>query len=135
MLDSGAYKKAVSAKAIARKVIAAPASLSALGSRKAFEVALANRFDVPFNTIITNVPGPSDPVYMTGAQMVRAYEFSPIQESLGLVHAVFSYCGTQTISFQACREIMPDPDVYHDALQASFAELCSAAGLTVAAAE
>ncbi|MEN8723100.1 MAG: wax ester/triacylglycerol synthase family O-acyltransferase [Alphaproteobacteria bacterium] len=134
MDEVGAYKKAVSAKAIARKTVAVPASLTALGSRKAFETALANRFDVPFNTIITNVPGPADPVYMTGAKMVRAYELSPIQESLGLTHSVFSYNGSQSITFQACREMLPDPDAYNDALQASFAEMRAAAGLAVAAA-
>ena len=37
------------------------------------------------------------------------------------------------LSFTACREMMPDPERYADALEAAFDELAAATGATVGA--
>jgi hypothetical protein len=41
----------------------------------------------------------------------------------GLFHVVTSYAGQVAISFQSCRDMMPDPGEYEACLAQSFAEL------------
>ena len=55
-----------------------------------------------------------------------------LTDGMGLGHVVQSYVDEATISFTACREIMPDPEFYTECLQDSFDELL-AASKTVAA--
>jgi hypothetical protein len=81
---------------------------------------------MPINTVITNVPGPQMPLYMAGAQMVALFGMGPITDGMGIIHPVFSYNGTITVSFTSCREMLPDPAVYAECLQASFDELYEA---------
>ena len=80
-----------------------------------------------FNTVVTNVPGPQVPLYMAGARLVSAYGVGPVMDSMGLFHAVTSYCGSIAITVTACRKMMPDPAFYRECLQASFDELLEAA--------
>ncbi|MEH6636819.1 MAG: WS/DGAT domain-containing protein, partial [Halioglobus sp.] len=46
---------------------------------------------------------------------------------MGIFHLVFSYAGKLSLSVLADRDIMPDPEFYHDCLVASYEELYSAA--------
>ena len=43
-------------------------------------------------------------------------------DSMGLFHAVTSYCGEIRITVTACREMLPDPAFYADCLQQSIDE-------------
>src|SRR5690606_15662196 len=45
--------------------------------------------------------------------------------NMGLFHAVTSYNGQIAVSFQACREMMPDPGFYEQCLYAAYAALQS----------
>jgi hypothetical protein len=60
---------------------------------------------------------------MAGAQMVALFGMGPVTDGMGIIHPVFSYNGGISISFTACREMMPDPASYAECLQASFDEL------------
>jgi diacylglycerol O-acyltransferase len=73
-----------------------------------------------FNTVVTNVPGPQVPLYMGGAKLVKSLGAGPCMDGLGLFHPVTSYNGEIAISFQACRELMPDPHFYEQCLRESF---------------
>ena len=103
-----------------------PWALAGLATRTAGRFQLANRTSMPINTVITNVPGPQIPLYMAGAQMVALFGMGPVTDGMGIIHPVFSYNGTITISFTSCREMLPDPAVYAPALRDSFAELSAA---------
>ena len=46
---------------------------------------------------------------------------------MGIFHLVFSYSGKITLSVLADRDIMPDPEAYHDLLVASYQEVFQAA--------
>ena len=74
------------------------------------------------NCAITNVPGPSDPLYLAGARMTYFSAIMPINDGLGLVFAVTSYDGRIIISPTSCREQMPDPEVFAQCLRDSFQE-------------
>ena len=104
-----------------------PASLAALGSQAALRSGLMNRMDPLFNCTITNVPGPQDPLYMGEARLVTTFGMGPVLEGMGLILAIFSYCGTLTITATSCRDMMPDPEFFSECLQSSFDELRDAA--------
>ena len=84
---------------------------------------------IPMNvsTCISNVPGPDFPLYCAGARMVDYYGLGVLTPGMGVFHLVFSYAGKLTLSVLADRDIMPDPESYHDFLVASYEELYGAA--------
>jgi WS/DGAT/MGAT family acyltransferase len=74
------------------------------------------------NCAITNVPGPSVPMFLNGARMTYFSAVMPINDGLGLVFAVTSYDGKIIISPTSCREQMPDPEVFAQCLRDCFQE-------------
>ena len=84
---------------------------------------------IPMNvsTCISNVAGPHFPLYCAGAKMVDYYGLGVLTPAMGIFHLVFSYAGKITLSVLADRDIMPDPETYHDFLVSSFEELYRAA--------
>jgi len=100
-----------------------PSTVAGLAARLYTNLGLANRIMPIFNTVITNIPGPQVPLYMTGARLVTQFGLGPILDGMGIIHPVFSYCGEITISFTSCREMIPDPAFYAQCIEASFEEL------------
>jgi WS/DGAT/MGAT family acyltransferase len=86
---------------------------------------------IPMNvsTCISNVAGPDFPLYCAGAKMVDYYGLGVLTPGMGIFHLVFSYSGKVTLSVLADRDIIPDPELYHDCLVASYEELYAAAVL------
>jgi diacylglycerol O-acyltransferase len=84
---------------------------------------------IPMNvsTCISNVAGPDFPLYCAGAKMVDYYALGVLTPGMGIFHLVFSYSGKITLSVLADRDIMPDPEFYHDCLVAAYEELYAAA--------
>jgi WS/DGAT/MGAT family acyltransferase len=78
------------------------------------------------NTIITNVAGPNFPLYHAGAEMVSCAGIPPLLDGIGIVHAVYSYNGTITLSVTSCPQMMDDPEFYIECCQRSFDELVEA---------
>jgi WS/DGAT/MGAT family acyltransferase len=88
---------------------------------------LSRHIPLNISTVITNVPGPNFPLYCAGARMVDYYGLGVLTPGMGIFHAVFSYAGKITLSVLADRDIMPDPQNYHDLLVAAYEELYAAA--------
>ena len=82
---------------------------------------------MPCHVVISNVPGPQMPLYLAGARVHLMMGLGPLLHMMGLFHAVLSGAGSITITFIACREMMPDPDFYKACLQDAFEELRAAA--------
>jgi diacylglycerol O-acyltransferase / wax synthase len=80
------------------------------------------------NTTVSNVPGPTEPIYFAGARLVRVTGLGPLIGGMNLFHIVASYNGTVSIGVTADRSALPDPGHYADCMQSSFEELASAAG-------
>jgi diacylglycerol O-acyltransferase len=74
----------------------------------------------PANCAITNVPGPSVPLYLNGARMTYFSAIMPINDGLGLVFAVTSYDGKIIVSPTSCREQMPDPEAFAQCVRDCF---------------
>ena len=88
---------------------------------------LSRFIPVNVSTCISNVAGPDFPLYCAGARMVDYYGLGVLTPGMGIFHLVFSYAGKLTLSVLADRDIMPDPEFYHDCLVASYQELYRAA--------
>ncbi|MEP5510310.1 MAG: wax ester/triacylglycerol synthase family O-acyltransferase [Erythrobacter sp.] len=105
-----------------------PLLYMALGSQLFSRISFAHKVAMPFNTVVTNVPGPPVPIYSSGAKLESmALALICLTDGLGLAHIVQSYVDELMISFTACRKIMPDPEFYAECLQASFDEMLAAA--------
>ena len=114
---------AVGGRTLADLSDATPGLLLGIGSRAQSRMAARNQSRPPANTTVTNVPGPSEPLYFTGARVVGPYGAGPIQHGMGLIHLLSSYVGQFVFSFTADREMIPDPGFYAQCLRESLDEL------------
>jgi diacylglycerol O-acyltransferase / wax synthase len=80
------------------------------------------------NTTVTNVPGPPEPIFFSGARLVRVAGLGPLIAGLNLIHVVASYNGTLSISATADRDALPDPARYAECMEEAFQELLAGAG-------
>ena len=83
----------------------------------------------PFNLVVTNVPGPPTPLYLLGARMLEAYPLVPLFMGQALGVALFSNAGKLFWGFNADWDLVPDLHAFVVAIEASFHELCTAAGV------
>jgi WS/DGAT/MGAT family acyltransferase len=79
-----------------------------------------------FNLIITNVPGPRQPLYLLGAQLLEAYPVVPLFENQALGIALVSYAGGLYWGLQADRDLVPDLEALGAMIQSEFEELAKA---------
>lgn len=100
-----------------------PSELAALSARLYTRTHIAELANPVFNLVITNVPGPPIPLYMSGAQMLHHYGMAPLMDGLGLLIVIFSYAGRVSLGVISCREIMPDIDDFMQFLEESVNEM------------
>ncbi len=106
-----------------------PPAVFARASRMATRFQLGSRFQMPVNLVISNVPGPREPLYTAGAKLAHYYPVSTIAEGQGLNITVQSYLDTLDFGLVGCRELVPDIwDLCNDIIDA-LEELASLAGV------
>ncbi|NOX28910.1 MAG: wax ester/triacylglycerol synthase family O-acyltransferase [Actinobacteria bacterium] len=88
--------------------------LATQAARLATSTHIADRVNPPINVVLSNVPGPREPLYMGGAQMTRYFPVSTIAEGVGLNLTVHSYMDSLDIGLVADRELVPDLEVMAD---------------------
>lgn len=126
--NSKAMTNALGARTMTEASKVNPALYMALGAQLFSRISLAHKFAMPFNTVVTNVPGPPVHIYSAGARLESmALSLICLTDGLGLAHVVQSYVNEAYISFTACRDILPDPEYYSECLQESFDELLALA--------
>ncbi len=69
---------------------------------------LADRHRPPINLVVSNVPGPCQPLFIAGARLVEIQSVGPILEGIGLNITVWSYLDQLTFGILACRDTLPD---------------------------
>jgi diacylglycerol O-acyltransferase / wax synthase len=92
---------------------------------------LTGRFSTPVNLVISNVPGPRQPLYAAGALLLHYYPVSTIVDGQGLNITVQSYRDTLDFGLVACRELVPDLWDMVDAIIDDLANLGKATGVDV----
>jgi WS/DGAT/MGAT family acyltransferase len=103
----------------------APPAIAARAMRMYSRLRIADRMNPPFNVVISNVPGPSIPLYAAGARLEHFYPVSALTDGQGLNITVQSYNGNLDFGFIADRELVPDVWALTDMLHESMDELLS----------
>lgn len=82
--------------------------LATAAVRLASRLQLANRVAQPFNLVISNVPGPRQPLYFAGAKLCHQFPVSIVTDGQGLNITVTSYLDRLDFGFIADRDLIPD---------------------------
>ena len=61
------------------------------------------------SAVVTNVPGPREPVWLAGARVTRIVFWVPQAGSVGLGVSILSYAGDVTVGVAADHNLVPDP--------------------------
>ena len=129
-LSAKAYAEALGPRIMIDLTDVMPGNVLSLAIRAASATGLTEA-NVMQNTIVTNVPGAPFQLYLCGAALIDSFSLGPLLPNIGLFHIVYSAVqnkkGTVTLSFTACRDMLPDPAFYAQCLQESYDELHAAA--------
>lgn len=87
-----------------------------------------------FNLIVTNIPGPTAPLFALGARLLRVTPIVNLWPHQAVGIAVASYAGQLVFGLQADRRVVPDVDRLRDDLAAALDALRDAATRALAAA-
>ena len=109
-------KQALGAEVLTQVGEWTPSTLLSLGARMATRA-------LPFNLVVTNVPGPQVPLYMLGAKMLDNYGLVPLTDYLCLGVVLFSYAGKLCWGFTAEWDLLPDLHDFVADVEESFREL------------
>jgi diacylglycerol O-acyltransferase len=110
-------KMAVAGDALVKMGGFAPPMLLAMGTR------LGSRMPQrTLNTITTNVPGPQIPLYIQGRQLLEAYPYVPIQGTVRIAIAIFSYLGGMNFGVTGDYDTTEDIDVLTSGIEKSMQE-------------
>jgi len=101
----------------------APPALAARAARLAGRLRLTDRMNPPISLIVSNVPGPREPLYLSGAPMEHFYPVSNIADGMGLNITVQSYLDNLDFGLVACRELVPDLWTICDGLEEAMRDL------------
>ncbi len=104
----------------------APPAVAALAARLVASTRLADRVTLPFNVVVSNVPGPPIPLYLAGALILGHYPVSAIVDGVGLNITVVSTNGMLDFGFVADRDLVPDLWAMADLVAPALDELWAA---------
>ena len=108
-----------------------PPQLYALAVRTWARTHLADHMRPPVNLVLSNVPGPRQPLHIGQAVLEAIYSVGPILEGIGLNITAWSYADALHVSVLGCPTSVPDPWLIAGALHGSMAELRQASDCAV----
>jgi WS/DGAT/MGAT family acyltransferase len=73
--------------------------------------------------VLTNVPGPKEPLYFAGCRIENIMFWVPRSANLGLGISILSYAGQVTLGIAADEKLMPDPEKFLQGFEDEFADL------------
>jgi hypothetical protein len=113
-------KQAVGAEVLTSVQQFAPPTVLAQASRLNFSTRL-------FNLIVTNVPGPQFPLYVLGRKLLDLFPIAFLPTDHALAVAIMSYDGGIDFGLLGDYDAMHDLDALGEHVEASLAELVTAA--------
>jgi WS/DGAT/MGAT family acyltransferase len=90
---------------------------------------LARAGERSVHLVVNNVPGPREPRYLAGAEVVAAYPFAPIAPHGPASVALYGYRGRLFVGLDADATSMPDLDRFRSLLCDACSDLIHAAGV------
>ncbi len=82
-----------------------------------------------FNLVVSNIPGPPQPMYLAGARLLASYPAMPLGRNAAVSIACTSLGGTMGFGITADRDAVPDVEVLAGALREAIDELAKTAGV------
>jgi WS/DGAT/MGAT family acyltransferase len=82
-----------------------------------------------FNLIVTNVPGPTIPLYVLGAKLLEAFPIVPLAGNQGLGVAALSYEGQLNLGVFSDPTICPDIEAFCYGARSTFRDLVESCGV------
>ncbi len=113
-------KQAIGAEVLAGVQSFAPPTVLAQASRLNFSTRL-------FNLLVTNVPGPQIPLYLLGRKLEDLFPVAFLPRNHSLAVAIMSYDGGMDFGLLGDYDAMHDLDEFGELIEASLAELVTAA--------
>lgn len=95
---------------------------------------VVNRVAMPFNVVVSNVPGPRETLYYAGAEMVGLFPVSMVSDGVGLNITIISYRDDLDFGLISTPEIVPDIWTLMSYFQDALDEVAAAAGVTASPA-
>ncbi|WP_100638144.1 WS/DGAT/MGAT family O-acyltransferase [Marinobacter salexigens] len=75
------------------------------------------------SAVLTNVPGPREPVYLAGSKLVQPMFWVPQSGNIGIGMSIFSYAGTVQFGITVDKAIHADPNAVMEYFRESFEAL------------
>lgn len=108
---------------------AAPPWVLAAAMRLAYESHLLSYVPGMMNTIVSNVPGPTFPLYLAGARLTGIFSASVILEGMGVNMTIFSFDDRVDFGIHVDPDLVPDPWALAAGIPDALIELMAAADL------
>ena len=86
---------------------------------------MAHLFGNKASAVLTNVPGPREPLYFAGRKINNIMFWVPRTGAVGLGISILSYDGKVTVGLAADEGLMPDPEVLLEGFEDEFNYLLS----------
>jgi WS/DGAT/MGAT family acyltransferase len=87
------------------------------------ESAMIDLFSAKGTAVITNVPGPREPVYLAGSRVGTVAVWAPMSGSVSMSVSIFSYDGQVTVGVMADAGLVPDPETMVDGFRSELEAL------------
>ena len=87
------------------------------------EQRLLDVFAKKTTAVMTNVPGPREPLYFAGAKLAGVIGWVPAAGTIGMGMSIFSYNGGVTVGFQVDPGLVSDPETIITAYQRQISQL------------
>jgi WS/DGAT/MGAT family acyltransferase len=87
-------------------------------------------FATKASVVLTNVPGPREPLYFAGQRLRQMIFWVPQSGGIGMGISIFSYAGEVVLALQVDNNLVPDPEVISAGFEQEFAELREVARAT-----
>jgi WS/DGAT/MGAT family acyltransferase len=85
--------------------------LDAMGrTPEGIEQRVIDLFTAKGTAVVTNVPGPAQPVYLAGTPVAGVLVWAPCSGDVSMTISIFSYNGELTVGLMADAGLIPDPD-------------------------
>ena len=131
MASSKEFWNAVPAETLTDFTQFPPPAVFTRAMRMATRFRLTERLQPAANLVISNVPGPRQPLYAAGAKLRHYYPVSTIVDGQGLNITVQSYLDVLDFGLVACRDLVPDVGRLADLIVEDLEVLAGKAGVEV----
>ncbi len=123
MGDVKSGMKAIPASLMLDWAHAPPPAVMTQAARLYENYGVQDHMSPPFNVVISNVPGPSRPLYLNGAEVEASFPVSIPYHGLACNITVFSYRDSLDVGITAHRPTVPDPERLIDGMRRALASL------------